>query len=205
MKKRKGRDTQNSMQQSSTEQSSSMGNDILDLIFLSRRICSLENEFCRKLTSIDVDQALHPLTIDQQRFPSIRKTEQCECCRLIRTLSSSPARLLLPLARRGRPHASNQSARLLCSNCNEIKQQLQMDILKTEQTRRSNNVTLTDNSKHLTDQQKKLLLEEMIRKLQIVLNNHPTIDYYNDENFQLTYRTLQTTLSLLSSSSHDRI
>lgn len=144
------------------------------------------------------------MTIDQQRFPPVRSNpKQYDCCRLIRTLSPS----LLPLARRGRPHVSNRSPRLLCSNCNAIKRQLQIDILKTEQIRqlKTSNESSFDLN-HLTDEQKKHLLEEMIRKLQIVLNNHPTIHNYTDDHFQLTYRTLQTTLSLLSSSSsHDPI
>lgn len=161
------------------------------------------------------------MTIDNQRSTESRleqeyeepsRTEQCDCCRFIRTFPSS-SRVLLPLARRGRPYISSRSHRLLCPNCHKLKQQLQTDILQTKPTHLP--PTPSDNSSkpstfvenindlhRLTDQERKMLLEELIQKLQIVLNNHPTINHYDEDNFQLTYRTLQSTLSLLSSS-HD--
>ena len=159
------------------------------------------------------------MTIDNQRSTESRleqeydeplRMEQCDCCRFIRTFSPSFSRVLLPLARRGRPYISNRSHRLLCPNCHKLKQQLQTDILNPKQTHLpptpidNSSKTSTSDLHHLTDQERKMLLEELIRKLQIVLNNHPTINNYDENNFQLTYRTLQTTLSLLSSS-HDPV
>lgn len=152
------------------------------------------------MTSFDVHQALDALTIDYQRSTSSGfEQEQCDCCRFIRTFSSSG--VLLPLARRGRPYISNRSPRLLCPNCHKLKQQLQANLPSTSKT--STFVDHTDEFHRLTDQERKILLDELIRKLQIVLNNHPTINHSDETNFQLTYRTLQSTLSLLSSSSSD--
>jgi hypothetical protein len=147
----------------------------------------------------------------------------------------------LPLARRGRPHISTRSHRLLCSNCNEIKRQQQIDILKNQEKFQSNHIyqtiinfdlsseeqmALNNHQYHstqmlvwkintsdghtidasydtnfLNENEKKFLLEETIKKLQIVLNNRPTtIPDHDQDNIELTYRTLQTTINILSSS-----
>ena len=58
------------------------------------------------------------------------------CCRLLR-FHKSPG-LSLPLARRGRPHVSSRSSRLLCKNCLKIKQQQQNDILLRDQQYNNN-------------------------------------------------------------------
>ncbi len=146
--------------------------------------------------------------------------------------------MLLPLARRGRPHIPTRSHRLLCPNCTEIKRQQQIDILQTQEKYQSNHLYETiinfdispeeqialNNHQYqpsqmlvwkintsdvsydrnsLTENEKKILLEETIKKLQIILNNQPTIRDHDQDNFEFTYRTLQTTINILSSSSHN--
>lgn len=201
---------------------------------------SLKYDLCRELTSFDVDRALYPLKINerstkqgknifQRKKSMICFSIECDCCRFLRAHSS------LPLARRGRPHISSRSHRLLCSNCTKIKRQQQIDILKTQEKYPSNSIYQTlinfnisseeqlalNNHQYqssqmlvwkidgntidvsydtdsLTENDKKILLDETIKKLQIILNNHPTI--HDQDNFEFTYRTLQTAINILSSS-----
>ncbi|CAF0933308.1 unnamed protein product [Adineta steineri] len=194
-----------------------------------------------------------------------QSNDECNCCRLVRSDKSS--RLILPLARRGRPHLSNHSYRLLCKNCLTIKQKQQNEIFQQQQQQHndennSQNIfeTITDlnktseqdnisheiefslinenekihlnNSEYeteqmliwkmntsdnynqtntindtgsLTNNEKKILLQEAVRKLQIVLNNPSTsttttISESDLDRIQFTYRALQTTVNILSSS-----
>jgi hypothetical protein len=218
------------------------------------------DDFYRKLTPIDVDQALYTLKMTQTQTISseneaftvlptqgrsfshpidsyfVLKVE-CDCCRLLRRNSSS--RFLLPLARRGRPHHSSRSDRLLCSNCTEIKRQQQHDIYQNQEKYQSNQIyqtiinfdlssaeqralnnhqyqstqmlvwkintsdgntiDLSYDTDSLTENEKKILLDDTIKKLQIVLNNRPIRDH-DQANLEFTYRTLQTTINILSSS-----
>jgi hypothetical protein len=178
-------------------------------------------------------------SIHKYKFRFILFSIECDCCRLRRSDISS--RLLLPLARRGRPHFSTRSHRLLCSNCTEIKRQQQMHILKNEQPINSNHIfhitinlgistdepialnnhqykssqmlvwkinssdgntiDLSYDTDSLTENEKKILLEETIKKLQVVLNHRSTtVPDTNQDNNEFTYRTLQTTINILSSS-----
>jgi hypothetical protein len=170
------------------------------------------------------DQLDKVILFERKSFDNLFSIE-CDCCRLLRAHSS------LPLARRGRPHISTRSHRLLCSNCTEIKRQQQIDILQTQQKYQTiinfnisskeqlalnnhqyqssqmlvwkineNTIDVSYDTDCLTENDKKILLDETIKKLQIILNNHPTIRDYDQDNFEFTYRTLQTTINILSSS-----
>ncbi|CAF0775760.1 unnamed protein product [Adineta ricciae] len=57
-------------------------------------------------------------------------TFDSSCCRLVRTDRSS--RLILPLARRGRPYHPDRSQRLLCKTCSSIKHAQQREILQRQ-------------------------------------------------------------------------
>jgi len=206
--------------------------------------------------------------------PSIN---ECNCCRLVRSDKSS--RLLLPLARRGRPYLSSRSRRILCKNCLKIKRKQENDLLEKQEElnnlneNNSMNIfeTITDlnktseeeikhqmivqdipheiefslineneklhlnNSEYqssemlvwkintsdnhnqtntiddsydtgsLTNNEKKILLQEAVQKLQIVLSNRSTstttsIPDSDLEQIEFTYRALQTTVNILSSS-----
>jgi hypothetical protein len=62
-------------------------------------------------------------------------------------------------------------------------------------------IDLSYDTNSLNENEKKILLEETIKKLQIVLNNRPTTTVNHDQdNIEFTYRTLQTTINILSSS-----
>ena len=161
---------------------------------------------------------------------------ECNCCRLLRTNPSS--RLLLPLARRGRPHLSSRSSHLLCLKCQKIKHQQEIDILKTEENFQRKNLYQTiinfdlsteeqlalNNHQYqsaqmlvwkinncntidfsydinsLNDNEKKILLDDTIKKLQIILNNRSITTTTTTDHMDFTYRTLQTTINILSSS-----
>ncbi|CAF3685539.1 unnamed protein product [Adineta steineri] len=218
------------------------------------------NEFnilYRKLTSTDVDQALHTLKTNQtssqqqtifsnNEFLTILNKQECSCCRLLRT--NIPNRSSLPLARRGRPHFSTRPHHLLCSNCTEIKRQQQIDILQNQQqqqhhpnhisqitinlnispeeqnalnnhpyetdqilnikvnTSNGNTIDVSYDTNSLNEHEKKLLVEQTINKLQMILNNRTTtMTDINHESIEFTYRTLETTINILSSSSHNLI
>ncbi|CAF1195135.1 unnamed protein product [Adineta steineri] len=217
------------------------------------------NEFnilYRKLTSTDVDQALHTLKTNQtssqqqtifsnNEFLTILNEQECSCCRLLRT--NIPNRSSLPLARRGRPHFSTRPHHLLCSNCTEIKRQQQIDILQNQQqqhrpnhisqitinlnispeeqnalnnhpyetdqilnikvnTSNGNTIDVSYDTNSLNEHEKKLLVEQTINKLQMILNNRTTtMTDINHESIEFTYRTLETTINILSSSSHNLI
>ncbi|CAM4857885.1 unnamed protein product [Rotaria socialis] len=190
------------------------------------------DDSCRKLTLMDVDQALHTLKIhsnsSRKRTLSSNDTtstrvfvqdSQYDCCRLRQASSSS--HLLLPLARRGRSVFSSRSNRLLCSNCTKIKQQQQIDILQhlssEEQnalnshqyessktlvwnTNRShgNNLNLSYDAQSLDETGRKNLLDQTVKKLQIILNNQSTA--IEEQNPETTSHLLQTTINILSSS-----
>ncbi|UJR25975.1 hypothetical protein I4U23_007323 [Adineta vaga] len=180
-----------------------------------------------------------------------------DCCRLLRTDRSS--RLILPLARRGRPFPSSRSHHVLCKNCSNIKRKQQREILQREQKNSSNifdtindlnrtsepnisheiefsltdqnekihlnqseyepeqmliwkikpsnrQTTILNDTGSLNDNEKKVLLLEAVRKLQIVLNNRSTstttitIPESDLDQIEFTYRALQTTVNILSSS-----
>ncbi|CAF1197621.1 unnamed protein product [Adineta ricciae] len=191
-------------------------------------------------------------------------TFDCSCCRLVRTDRSS--RLILPLARRGRPYLPGRSQRLLCKTCSSIKRAQQREILQQERnyseqstanifntindldqssgadisheiefslTDKDNNIHLNQTeyepaqmliwkmspSDHrtitlndtgcLNDNEKKVLLQEAIAKLRIVLNNRSTtgaatttatIPQNDLDQIEFTYRALQTTVNILSPS-----
>jgi len=61
-------------------------------------------------------------------------------------------------------------------------------------------IDLSYDKNSLNENEKKILLEETIKKLQIVLNNRPTTVNSDQDNIEFTYRTLQTTINILSSS-----
>jgi len=66
-----------------------------------------------------------------------------------------------------------------------------------------NTIDLSYDTNSLNENEKKILLEETIKKLQIVLNNRPpssTTVNHDQDNIEFTYRTLQTTINILSSS-----
>jgi hypothetical protein len=194
-----------------------------------------------------------------------QSNSECNCCRLVRSDKSS--RLLLPLARRGRPHLPSRSHGFLCKNCSNIKRKQQNDILQRQQeynNERNSQNDLNQISKHqmieqdipheiefslineneknhlnnaeynsaemlvwkvntsdnhnqsntidasydtgsLTNNEKKILLQEAVQKLQIVLSNRSTsttttIPDSDLDKIEFTYRALQTTVNILSSS-----
>jgi hypothetical protein len=144
------------------------------------------------------------------------------------------SRLLLPLARRSRPHFSTRCHRFLCSNCTEIKRQQKLDMLQNHiyqttinlnvssdeqialnnqqyqssqmlvwkiNSTNENTLNLSYDTGSLSENEKKNLLDETIKKLQVILNNRSTIiTDHNQDNIEFTYRTLQTTINILSSS-----
>ena len=154
------------------------------------------------------------------------------CCHLLRLDCS--ARLSLPLARRSRVEFSNHPSSLLCANCTAIKEQQQLNILRTQPLNRLASVdarreiefsllderekralTTTSNyqsgqmllwqvnsstSRHgldtgaLTEDEKKILLNETIKKLQAMLS-HPS-----STPTDLTRHALETSIRILSSS-----
>jgi hypothetical protein len=64
-----------------------------------------------------------------------------------------------------------------------------------------NTIDLSYDTDSLTENEKKILLEETIKKLQVVLNHRSTtVPDTNQDNNEFTYRTLQTTINILSSS-----
>ena len=63
--------------------------------------------------------------------------------------------------------------------------------------RNENTIDLSYDTGSLSENEKKNLLDETIKKLQVILNNHSTII---TDNIDFTYRTLQTTINILSSS-----
>ncbi|CAF3771417.1 unnamed protein product [Rotaria socialis] len=207
------------------------------------------DDSCRKLTLMDVDQALHTLKIhsnsSRKRTLSSNDTtstrvfvQEYDCCRLRQASSSS--HLLLPLARRGRSVFSSRSNRLLCSNCTKLKQQQQIDILQRQEkqkfhsnhtfqitinldlsseeqnalnshqyessktlvwnTNRShgNNLNLSYDAQSLDETGRKNLLDQTVKKLQIILNNQSTA--IEEQNPETTSHLLQTTINILSSS-----
>ncbi|UJR22943.1 hypothetical protein I4U23_025970 [Adineta vaga] len=69
-----------------------------------------------------------------------------------------------------------------------------------------NMTDLSCDTDSLNETEKKFLIEETIRKLQTILNSRSTtIADTNANHIDFTYRTLQTTLNILSSSSHNSI
>lgn len=186
-------------------------------------------EVCRQLTSIDVDQALHTLKMNQNE-----STTKCDCCRLLRTNPQSG--LFLPLARRGRPYFSTRPHRVLCSNCMKIKREQKTNILQNHiyqtiinfdlsseeqialnnhqyQTPKmlvwkmnnsnENTIDLSYDTNSLNENEKKILLDETIKKLQIILNKRSITT--DENNLESTYQTIQTTINILSSSLYNSI
>ena len=60
-------------------------------------------------------------------------------------------------------------------------------------------VDLSCDSDSLSESEKKTLIDETVRKLRLILANRSTT---NTDQIGFTYRTLQTALNILSSSSH---
>ncbi|CAF1478304.1 unnamed protein product [Adineta ricciae] len=63
----------------------------------------------------------------------------------------------------------------------------------------NSSVDLTCDTDSLSESEKKALIEETVRKLRLILTNRSTT---NTDQIGFTYRTLQTALNILSSSSH---
>ena len=69
-----------------------------------------------------------------------------------------------------------------------------------------NTIDLSYDTNSLNESEKKTLIEETIRKLQVILNSRSsTIADTNTDHIDFTYRTLQRTLNILSSSSNHSV
>ena len=77
----------------------------------------------------------------------------------------------------------------------------QMLVWKMNTSSPSNTIDIAYDTGSLTVDEKKLLLQEAVNKLQMVLRNRPTSLPENDsDQIEFTYRALQTTVDILSSS-----
>ncbi|CAF0808356.1 unnamed protein product [Rotaria sordida] len=164
------------------------------------------DSLCRILTLTDVTQALNTMEIRQnlsrKRTSSsdsdistmlpeqkIQSTIEYNCCHLVRSDKSS--RLLLPLARRGRPHISSRTSRLLCKNCSKIKQKQQNDILQKKQkfhhNDETNSMTIFDTITDLdkTDEQEnkhQMMIHDIPHEIEFsLINDNEKIHTNNSE------------------------
>jgi len=78
---------------------------------------------------------------------------------------------------------------------NHQYQSTQMLVWKINKSN-ENTIDLSYDTNSLNENEKKILLEETIKKLQIIVNNRPT----TTDHDQFTYHTIQTTINILSSS-----
>lgn len=79
----------------------------------------------------------------------------------------------------------------------------EMLVWKMNTSSPSNTIDITYDTGSLTNDEKKILLHDAVEKLQIVLRNRPTSSSLPENDFdqiEFTYRALQTTVDILSSS-----
>jgi hypothetical protein len=117
---------------------------------------------------------------------------ECNCCRLVRSDKSS--RLLLPLARRGRPHLSSRSRRILCKNCLKIKQKQEDDILEKQQEVNNSNETnsknifetITDLNKTSEQEENKnqMIIEDIPHEIEFSLINENEQTHLNNSQYK---------------------
>jgi hypothetical protein len=68
------------------------------------------------------------------------------------------------------------------------------------------NIDLSYDTTSLNESERKTLIEETIRKLQVIVNSRSTtIADTNADHIEFTYRTLQTTMNIISSSSNHSV
>jgi hypothetical protein len=133
-----------------------------------------------------------------------QSTIECGCCRFVRCDKSS--RLVLPLARRGRPHISSRPHRLLCKNCLKIKRKQQNDILKKERQEKrhesnSTNIfeTMIDLNKTSEQENKReMIIEDIPHEIEFSLtNDHEKLHLNNSE-----YESVQMLVWKINTSDH---
>ncbi|CAF0723826.1 unnamed protein product [Rotaria sp. Silwood1] len=192
--------------------------DKLSVFDLQKTIECCENKsndsICPILTLPDIIQALNTIEIHQNlsrkrtrssdsdssamlHEQKIQSTIEYNCCRLVRPDQSS--RLLLPLARRGRPHISSRSPRFLCENCLKIKGQQQNAILQKKQKihhhdeTNSMNIfdTITDLDKTIEQENKhQMMIEDFPHEIEFSLIN-------DDENIHTNHSEYESAQMLV--------
>ncbi|CAF2310798.1 unnamed protein product [Rotaria sp. Silwood2] len=144
----------------------------------------IRQNLSRKRTNSS-DSDISPMSPEQKT----QSTIEYNCCRLVHPDKSS--RLLLPLARRGRPHVSSRSPRLLCKNCFKIKQKQQNDILQKQNKNyhddETNSInifdTITDLDKTIEQEnQHQMMIQDIPHEIEFsLMNDNEKNDANNSE------------------------